>query len=152
MAKRRTIQRPGVTPGGTSSSHDVNVNETASKRKDNATTAAYQTNDGYYSSVVKRRRLEHCNTTSIIPADRDSDIPKRIQSFVTRFETNVLKTMRQEYEKADSKDETDFNGWYRGVRLITGERYEVKVLGERTLSRFSSATSGVCGNAGSIRR
>jgi hypothetical protein len=75
----------------------------------------------------------------VIPAEDDSsNILGRIKQFAQEFELKVFPDLRKEYNDAIESNKLDQNGWYRGCRMITGNRYESKVLGDFMKERFDS--------------
>eukprot|EP00980_Cylindrotheca_fusiformis_P014870 scaffold4060_cov121-Cylindrotheca_fusiformis.AAC.4 len=84
----------------------------------------------------KRRRFQNDNeTTSIIPADTSDPFLSQIPNFVKAFHAK-LQSLAAEYIQA-TRDEKDANGWYRGYRLITGNRFEVKVMSDVIVKDFA---------------
>lgn len=77
-----------------------------------------------------KRRSFGMPTTAIIPATSDHLVLSRMQRLVAIFEKEFWCEMVEMHQRAVRLDETDDNGWYRGVRRITGERWEIKVSGE----------------------
>ena len=77
-----------------------------------------------------RRRALGLPTTAITPAVPDHPAVQKMQRLVAVFEHEFLPGLKAMYQKALEEDRTDDNGWYRGVRRITGARYEIKVLGD----------------------
>jgi hypothetical protein len=103
--------------------------------------STYSNNSGepIDSSAAKRRRVEGGKTTTVIPAENDSsNILERIKQFAREFELKVFHDLRKEYKDAIKSNMLDQNGWYRGCRMITGNRYELKVLGDFVRERFDS--------------
>lgn len=77
-----------------------------------------------------RRRAQGLPTTAVIPAIPDDTVVSQLKRLVSVFESDVLPGLQNMYARALDEDWVDDNGWYRGVRKITGGRYEVKVLGD----------------------
>ena len=75
-------------------------------------------------------------TTRIIPADHYSGFPNKIQEFSKKFQAKIFPKMTKLYKRALKQDETDRNGWFRGIRLINGNRYEVQVRGDFMKQEF----------------
>lgn len=114
-----------------------------------------ETSDPVLAIKNRRRRLGDF-TTVLHPADKDEPVLEQVRSLMKIFECQfwpALKDMhanaahRESNEDAlNSCDETDAvideNGWCRGCRRITGERYEVKVLGGFFLSLEGFETLG----------
>lgn len=77
-----------------------------------------------------RRRAQGLATTAVIPAIRNHPVVPEMERLVSVFERDILPHLQAMYLKALENDWIDDNGWYQGVRKITGGRYEIKVLGE----------------------
>lgn len=79
-----------------------------------------------------RRRALGLPTTAIIPAVRNHPVVQEMQRLVRVFEHEFLPSLEAMYLEALEQDwvDDDNGGWYKGVRRITGGRYEIKVLGE----------------------
>ena len=77
-----------------------------------------------------RRRSQGLSTTAVIPAVRNHPVLPEMERLVSVFEREILPDLHSMYSKALENDRIDDNGWYRGVRKITGGRYEIKVLGD----------------------
>lgn len=77
-----------------------------------------------------RRRAQGLSTTAVIPAVRNHPVIPDMERLVSVFEREILPDLNAMYSKAVENDWIDDNGWYRGVRKITGGRYEIKVLGD----------------------
>ncbi len=77
-----------------------------------------------------RRRAHGSATTAIIPVITDHPVVAQLERLVSRFEHEFLPDLKDMYKKSLDEDQVDDNGWYRGVRKITGGRYEIKVLGD----------------------
>jgi len=60
--------------------------------------------------------------------------------------------LKKEYETAFRNKQMDLNGWYRGCRLITGSRYEIKVLGDFMRQKFPSLGEELVAHAESQAR
>ncbi|KAL3941097.1 MAG: hypothetical protein SGBAC_004504 [Bacillariaceae sp.] len=76
-------------------------------------------------------------TTNVIPADPTHPALATLPTFLTQFQSR-LPQMTKEYVEALRHQKGDSNGWYKGFRLITGNRMEIKVLSEWLLEEFSS--------------
>jgi hypothetical protein len=88
-------------------------------------------------TASKRRRfLKDNKTTNVILADSSDPLLWKIPKFVQAFH-DKLHALQAEYLQAFQENKADSNGWYRGYRRITGNRYEVKVLGDLILKEFS---------------
>lgn len=90
----------------------------------------------------QQRRERGDDTTVVIPADASNKTLQFMTELATRFEsTTLLQDMHQEYTPKASEEskEVDSNGWYQGFRIITGKRYEIKVLGQFMVATFGQA-------------
>ncbi|CAJ1931910.1 unnamed protein product [Cylindrotheca closterium] len=76
-------------------------------------------------------------TTNVIPAD-DSNHPMlaTLPTFLKKFQERIPQ-MIKEYQEALRKGKVDLNTWYKGFRLITGNRIELKVLSEWLMEEFA---------------
>jgi len=115
----------------TTKKNDNRNSSTCGARKDDN----MQVNNNNASRATTCCAFGRClQSTRVIPADVNVFYGgicflARIKQFAKHFEAETFFIMKHEYEKAFEGNKTDENGWHRGVRLITGERYEVKVLG-----------------------
>lgn len=87
-----------------------------------------------------RRRAQGLPTTAVIPTVLDDPVVSQMKRLVEVFEHRFLPDVHELYSKALEDDDLaiDENGWHRGVRKITGGRYEIKVLGDY----FTTSLSG----------